>query len=371
MAVTLLTSAEPSTSNTSNNVPGMIADIADLEPNQAPLVQLLDKLRKRPANNPRVDWQTQDPMPRLTTVTATAASNATSYAVNDDYFRAGDVIRFTSLGFGFLVTATGSKAISGVKIGQGTQVSAATGSEIYIVSNANAEGSTLREIKFPQLASNYNYCQIVTTEFGVTGTEDATEHYGGDERARLQKFHGIEHARKWEDTLFFGSRDIQATNQRSAGGLQDYLSTNVTTDTGGLTEGDWQTFLKSAFRYGSEEKFAFCSPGAISAIEGFARTNLRVNDNLAENYGVRMKQYISGQGTVNLMMHRNWNDSATLGGYVFLVDLADLELRMLRDNRLRQGIQAPDYDGFKDQYLGEGTLVVKDERKHALLKGVS
>lgn len=371
MPVTLLTGAEPSTSNTSNNVPGMIADIAELEPNQAPLVQLLDKLRKKPANNPRVDWQTQDPMPRLTTVTATAASNATSYAVANDYFRAGDVIRFTSLGFGFLVTATAAGAISGAKIGQGTQVSAATGAEIYIVSNANAEGSTLREIKFPQLASNYNYCQIITTEFGVTGTEDATEHYGGDERARLQKFHGIEHARKWEDTIFFGSRDLQGTNQRSAGGLQDYLTTNITTDTGGLTEADWQTFLKSAFRYGSEEKFAFCSPGAVSAIEGFARTNLQVNDNLAETYGVHMKRYVSGQGVVNLMMHRNWNDSATLGGYVFLVDLADLELRMLRENRLRQNVHAPDYDGFKDQYLGEGTLVVKDERKHALLKGVS
>lgn len=371
MAVTLLTGPEASTDNTSNNVPGMIADIADLEPNATPLLQLLDKIKKRPASNPRVDWQTQDPMPRLTTITASAASNATSFAVANDYFRAGDVIRFTSLGFAFLVTASAANAISGVKIGQANQVSAASGSEIYIVSNANAEGSSLREIKFPQLASNYNYCQIVTTEFGISGTEDATEHYGGDERARLQKFHGVEHARKWEDTLFFGGRGLSGTNQRSAGGLKDYITTNVTADTGGTTEGDWQTFLKSAFRYGSEEKAAFCSPGAISAIEGFARTNLRVNDNIASKYGVQMKQYVSGQGVVNLMMHRNWNDSATLGGYIFLVDMEDLELRMLRDNRLRQNVQAPDYDGFKDQYLGEGTLVVKDERKHALLTGVS
>jgi hypothetical protein len=371
VAVTLLTGPEPSTSNTSNNIPGMIAEIAELEPNATPLMLLLDKLRKKTAKNPRVDWQTQDPMPRLTTITASAASNATSFAVANDYFRSGDVLRFTALGFGFLVTATAAGAISGSKIGQGTQVSAASGSEIYIVSNANAEGSSLREIKFPQLASNYNYCQIITTEFGVTGTEDATQHYGGPERARLQKFHGIEHGRKWEDTCFFGSRDLTGTNQRSAGGVQDFLTSNVTTDTGGLTESDWQTFLKSAFRYGSETKFAFCSPGAIAAIEGFARTNLRVNNEIAETYGIRMKEYVSGQGTVNLMMHRNWNDSATLGGYAFLLDLEDLELHMLRENRLKENVQAPDYDGFKDQYIGEGTLVVKDERKHALLKGIS
>jgi hypothetical protein len=371
MAVTLITGAEASTNNTSNNVVDMAADIAALEPNATPLVQLLDKLRKRPAKNPRVDWQTQDPMPRLTTITASAASNATSFSVANDYFRSGDVLRFTSLGFGFLVTASAAGSISGVKIGQGTQVSAASGSEIYIVSNANAEGSSLREIKFPQLASNYNYCQIITTEFGVTGTEQATTHYGGDERARLQKFHGIEHSRKWEDTLFFGSRDLQNTNQRSAGGLKDYLTTNVTADTGGTTESDFQSFLKSAFRYGSEEKVAFGSPTAISVIEGWARTNLRVNDNIAEKYGVQMKQYVSGQGIVNLMMHRNWNDSTTLGGYLFLVDLEDLELAMLRDNRLQSNVQAPDYDGFKDRYIGEGTLVIKDERKHALLTGIS
>jgi hypothetical protein len=350
MAVTLITGAEASTNNTSNNVVDMAADIAALEPNATPLVQLLDKLRKRPAKNPRVDWQTQDPMPRLTTITASAASNATSFSVANDYFRSGDVLRFTSLGFGFLVTASAAGSISGVKIGQGTQVSAASGSEIYIVSNANAEGSSLREIKFPQLASNYNYCQIITTEFGVNG---------------------IEHSRKWEDTLFFGSRDLQNTNQRSAGGLKDYLTTNVTADTGGTTESDFQSFLKSAFRYGSEEKVAFGSPTAISVIEGWARTNLRVNDNIAEKYGVQMKQYVSGQGIVNLMMHRNWNDSTTLGGYLFLVDLEDLELAMLRDNRLQSNVQAPDYDGFKDRYIGEGTLVIKDERKHALLTGIS
>lgn len=371
MAVTLLTGAEPSTSNTDNNPRGMIADVAELEPNLTPLYQLVDKVAKKKATNPKVEWMTQDPMPRLTTITATAASNATSFSVSNDYFRAGDVCRFTSLGFGFLVTATGANSISGLKIGGATQVSAGTGAEIYIISNANTEGSSLREIKFPQLATNYNYCQIVQTPFGVTATEDATEHYAGDERARLQKFHGVEHGRQWEDILFFGARDLQNTNQRSAGGLKEYLSTNVTADTGGTTETDWQTFLKSAFRYGAEEKFAFCSPTAISVIEGFARANLRVNDSLAEKYGVQMKQYVSGQGIVNLMMHRNWNDSSTLGGYVFLVDLDDLELRMLRENRLQTNVQSPDYDGFKDRYIGEGTLVVKDERKHALLTGVS
>ena len=70
---------------------------------------------------------------------------------------------------GLLVTATAAGAITATKIGATAQVSAASGAELYLVSNANAEGSTLREIKYPQLVTASNYCQIVQTPFGVTG----------------------------------------------------------------------------------------------------------------------------------------------------------------------------------------------------------
>ena len=51
MTVTLLSGAEPSTSNTDNNVRDMIR-VADLEPSAAPLVQLMDKMGSKPATNP-------------------------------------------------------------------------------------------------------------------------------------------------------------------------------------------------------------------------------------------------------------------------------------------------------------------------------
>jgi len=34
-------------------------------------------------------------------------------------------------------------------------------------------------------------------------------------------------------------------------------------------------------------------------------------------------------------------------------------------------VQAPDYDGFKDEYISEVSLQVTHERKHALLTGVT
>ena len=327
-------------------------------------------LGKQPAENPKIEWLENEAMPRITTLSASAASNATSFGVTADIFRAGDVVRFTAGGFGILVTATAAGSISGSKVGGTSQVSAASSAEIYLVSNSNAEGATLREIKYPQLVTASNYCQIIRTPVGLTETEQATKHYSGDERRRLQRESGIEHARAKEQTYLFGARDISGT-QRMCGGIKEFIATNITADTGGLTEADLQTFLQSGFRYGGEEKVLFCSSKTIAAIEGFARSNLRVNDNAASKYGVMMKQYVSGQGVVNLVHKRDWQDSSVYGGYAFLVDMSAVKERPLRDTRLKENVQAPDYDGFKDEYISEVSLQVTHERRHALLTGVT
>lgn len=371
MAVTILVGAEPSTSNTDNNVRDMVP-VADLEPNASPLTSLMNKLGSQPAKNPKIEWLENEAMPRVTTLSASAASNATAFGVAADIFRVGDVVRFTTQGFGGLVTATAAGAITCTKVGGTAQASAASGSEVYYVSNASAEGSSLREIKYPQLVTASNYCEIVQTPFGVTGTEQATEHYSGDERARLRNYHGIEHARALEDMFWAGSRDIQSTNQRLCGGIvSEFIATNVTADSGGTTEAEFQTFLRSGFRYGSEEKVLFCSPAAISAIEGFARSNIRVVNDSANQYGVKMSQYQSGQGTVNLVLKRNWKDSSVFGGYAVLVDMDAVKMRPLRPTRLEADVQAPDYDGYKDRWFSEVSIAVQHERKHALLSGMT
>lgn len=369
MTVTLLTGPETSIQNTDNNPRAMDANVYELEPNVAPLTVLASALNSRPATNPKVEWLQDEPLPRITTLTASAASGATAFSPTDDIFRVGDVIRFSSLGFGLLVTATGAGSVAGTLLG--TSVSAATGSEMYLIGNANAEFATIGELKFPQLDTEYNYEQIFRTPFGVSGTEDATEHYGGPERARLRKKFGIEHARKIEQSHFFGIRSISSTT-RTEQGLQGYVTTNVTADTSaGLSEVEWQTFLISAFRYGSSRKVAYCSPAAIAAIEGFARGRMQVVNDVANKFGIQMKQYVSGQGTVDLVKHVDWKDSSVYNGYVFVVDMDAVYDRPLRQTRLRPDIQTPSADGFEDEYLTETCVQVIHERRHAILTGVA
>lgn len=374
MAPTILVGPENTTQNTDNNVRGVDFAVYELEPDAAPLTVLMSKMATTPATNPKFEWEEDEGMPNITTLSASALSSATAFGTNADIFRVGDVVRFSSLGFGILVTTTAAGSFGGTLLG--AQVSAQTGAEVFLVSNANAELATLRELKFTQLNTAFNYCQIIRTPFGVSTTEMGMQHYGGPERDRLTKHFGIEHAKARERNFFFGIRSISSTT-RTANGIQSVIATNITNDTGGLTEGDWQTFLRPGFRYSTNQgspKVAFCSPTALSAIEGFARGKLEVVNDQANTFGITMKQYVSGQGTVLLVNHRDWNDSATYGGYLFLMDMDAIKqkpLQVVGQTQLLKDRQAPDYDGVKDEFRSEEGIQVIHERRHSLLTGIT
>lgn len=297
--------------------------ISELEPNNAPFVHLLRKLNKKGAINPEIRWLEQVSMPRFDTFSASALSTATALSVtNAAYFRVGDGARITETGEFVQVTGVSASGI-GVNRGIGGTVaaSATSAAGIYIVNNANAEGASLRTIKSVKLTQQNNYCQIIRTPFGVTGTELATKMYGqyANDRVRLQKTFGLEHERAIEATLFWGAKKEDTTTSgapvRFAGGLFEYISTNVTNVNGTLTRATFETFLRSGFRYGSEEKWLFVSPLVNAALDGFAWNSAATSngsswqqyttDVPAGSIGVQIKKYYSSQGTVNIVMKRD------------------------------------------------------------------
>ena len=366
--------------NQSQRVIDMDDRIAELEPNAAPLVVLLKKLKRVQAIAPKVEWLEQVLMPRYDQLSAALTGTAvTSLPVaNSSFYRVGDVLRETATGEAMEVTGV-SAGVLGVNRGIGGVPAAtgASGDEIFIVSNVNVEGASLRTIKTTQLNNLDNFCQIVRTPLGMTGTEAATKLYGGPDRDRLRAAAGIEHMRDWEQICFFGAKKEDTTTtgapKRFAGGAVEYISTNVTAAVGTLTEAAFITFLRSGFRYGSERKILFASPLVVGAIEGFARNNIRVSgsEDHADTYGIQMRSYVSGQGVVDIVMERAWNDSTNYRGYAFLLDMDALEFHTLRDTKLLDNRQANDADKIEDEYLTEACPVFHNEQKHAILKGIT
>ena len=366
--------------NASQKVIDMDDRIAELEPNAAPLVVLLKKLKRVQAIAPKVEWLEHVLMPRYDQLSAAVtAATATSIPVaNATLYRVGDVLRETATGEAMEVTGV-SAGVLGVNRGIGSvvAVTAASGDELFIVSNVNVEGASLRTIKTTLVTNLSNFTQIVRTPMGLTGTEAASKLYGGPDRDRLQAQAGIEHMRDWEHICFFGAKKEDTATagapKRFAGGLQEYIITNVTGAVGTLTEAAFITFLRSGFRYGSDRKVLFASPLVVAAIEGFARNNIRVSgsEDHASTYGIQMRSYVSGQGIVDIVMGRAWNDSTNYRGYAFLVDMDAVEWHYLRDTKLLENRQANDADKIEDEYLTEACPVVHNEQKHALLKGVT
>ena len=366
--------------NQSQRVIDMDDRIAELEPNAAPLVVLLKKLKRVQAIAPKVEWLEQVLMPRYDQLSAalTGTAVASLPVANSSFYRVGDVLRETATGEAMEVTGV-SAGVLGVNRGIGGVPAAtgASGDEIFIVSNVNVEGASLRTIKTTQLNNLSNFCQIVRTPLGMTGTEAATKLYGGPDRDRLRAAAGIEHMRDWEQICFFGAKKEDTTTtgapKRFAGGAVEYISTNVTAAVGTLTEAAFITFLRSGFRYGSERKILFASPLVVGAIEGFARNNIRVSgsEDHADTYGIQMRSYVSGQGIVDIVMERAWNDSTNYRGYAFLLDMDALEFHTLRDTKLLDNRQANDADKIEDEYLTEACPVFHNEQKHAILKGIT
>jgi hypothetical protein len=258
-------------------------------------------------------------------------------------------------------------------------LSAASGGDLIKVGNAAAEGATLGTLIQTKKVANFNYAQIQRDPWGFTNTLVASKLYGGPEPANEAKKKLIEHKRQLENSLFWGKRDLNtggSTPVGYVGGLFDYISSNITSVGGNLTESVMETFLRTAFRYGSQNKVMFVSPLVASAMSSFAQGKLALASVDTNKYGVSLGQYQSAAGAViQIMIKRDWLDFQTgsnqYGGIGVVVDMDDVTMRPLRDTVLKPDRQANDEDSVKQEYLTEWSFEIGQEKKHAIIRGIT
>jgi hypothetical protein len=383
MPVTVLTGVADDADILSNRrVVDMAPVIALLEPDEAPLTVMLSQISSRPAKSQKVEWLSDQIMPRLTTLNGAVLTGDTVINVaagTGTYFRAGDILRLQN-GENVKVTSISTDALTVVRsIGAVAASGVATSTDVIKIGNAAAEGATLGTIKMTQQVANYNYCQIQRDPLGFTNTLINSDLYGGNEPQYEAKKKMIEHRRQIENTLFFGQRDLDTsggTPVAYAGGLVDYISSNITTVGGNLTESGFAAFLRTGFRYGSRNKVLFASPLIVSALSSFAQSKLAPPSSDVTTYGVALQEYRGANGTsVKIVEKRDWLDFSTasnqVGSWGVLVDMDDVQMRPMRKTVLLPDRQAPDEDSIKQEYLTEYSLQVGLEQNHAILRGVT
>ena len=364
--------------------PDISSTIAMLDPEVSQFTTMLMKVASKPAFNQKVQWFEDQLLPRLSAVSGSQTSGDTSLEVTastGQYFRAGDLIRNARTGEAVLVSSVTSDTLT-VARGQGrvTAASMNDGDQLLIVANAAAQGATLGTRKQTKKVNNYNYTQIVRNPFGFTNTLIASQLFAGNEPANEAQKKAIEHKRSIEYILFWGARgdaESDTATAGQAGGLFEYVQTNVKDVAGTLSKTLLDTYLRDLLQHGTQNKVLFASPVTAQALSGFLRDAWSPTTTDTRLWGAKVNAFISGAygSQIPVIVKRDWNDFSTsssqYGGWSFLVDMDNVALRPLRNTQFLQNRQANDADEKTHEYLWEGSFEVKQELTHGLIVGVT
>lgn len=356
--------------------------LAYLEPDVAPLVTFMSRLRKKGATDPKIEWFEDEALPRFDTLGASLSSGASTMTVNNfTRFRKDDLVLVNHLEV-VLVTTTPTTTSVAIDRAFGDQsaVSASSGQQLRILSPAAEEGATRRDLLSTQKVPRHNFLQIFRDPYGITKTAKATKTFAGKDWDNLQREQLTEHKKSMEVAMLLGQRKEITSGthpQRATRGISTHITTNVLNVAGDLSENVFDNFLRTGYRYGKKTKVAFCSPIVMQAINGFAKDKLRTMVG-KKTYGVTLTRYENAGRIVLLhehiaMTNDGLNDFDGIAGEAFVIDIADITMRYM-NGRLtvhRTNIQDNSADSREDEHLTEAGLEAKRERWHSKLQGVT
>lgn len=359
-----------------------------LDPDTSQFMTILNKLPSKVATREKVNWLEDELFPNLTTLASGAitAAGQTAIAVatgTGAYFRAGDLVRVVATGEMLEVSSVSTDTLTVVRgVGSVAAATAASGCDLLIVANASAQGADYGTLKATQRVLGYNYTQIVRHPFGFTGTDVEIETYGPGDPANETAKKAIEHKRAMENLAFFGARDFTSSSPSSkgyAGGLVEFLSTNVWSSAGAIDLAYIDGKLQQIFQHGSQQKVIFAAPTPAAALSTLFATNwvrARPDDRV---YGAKVNSFINGAygESVPVIVKREWgarqSASNGQGSWMFVLDMQYLKKRPMRNRNtaLLRNRQGNGVDSVVHEYLTELSFEVSQEKVHGLIKGIT
>jgi hypothetical protein len=292
----------------------------------------------------------------------------------------GECLRATA--DGSTSTLTVARGVGGVA----AATTAASGRRCQWSSSATRprRASTLPTMLITQQTRNYNYGQIQRKAWGFDRTARQSSWYSQNvlDSERDKKLSEFKTDR--ENTVFFGARSYTANGDASghplgtAGGLIEYISTNVT-DISGASGVLSTTALENFLTDGPAVRVA--GQGVLRRTEGRAGALASALEQLGSRQAGRAGVRREGRRRdlwrlrrqIPVIVKQQWGAYGTgttgqYGSLGFLVDLQQVRLATMQAPVRLSNRQANDLDGIEEEYLCEETLVVAQESAHALLK---
>lgn len=381
MALTIISGTRGTANINSNRRKIDVKDVIyQLDPDSAPLLSLMMRLRKEKATNEEFKMFTDEQIPRWMQVNHGAgySDSDTEFVIDDDdedNLKIGDMVKIARTGEVMIVSATNTSThtFSTASRSWGSTAAAAIVDNDWIVNlgNISEQGGTSPAIRSTQIGQVTNYCEIIKTPFEVTNTQDASDLYGGPDIGYLTKKDLVEHkidiGRK-----FLAGEKIRNTGgsqpKCSTGGVLEFLADYTDTDAA-LTEKDFDEWMETPFKYGNNtRKILFASGIIIRAMNFWAKSKL-IFTSSEKTYGVSIATYATPFGPLKVIYDRMLVNG--YAGYGVLLDMDNLAYKYLRDTRLEKNIQANDADTIKHQYLTEAGLKIVHPKTHRVLKGVT
>lgn len=398
MAVTINSGMVATDDPLSNDLAvSMSEKVAMLDVDNTQFTTMLMKLPEGTASSFKEEWMDDQLVPTNTALSASSASDDTNIAVTTNegaYWKAGDIGKFVQTGEAFRVTTAAASALTVVRaVGTVSAASAASGTTlggIIRIVGSNEQGGTLPTALVTKKTASYNYCGIVRNSYRYTETASWVRWYSGKPLAYARRKVGIEHKREIEQSLFFGARSYTAgtTAPRcTSGGLDEFISTNITTVNGTLDKGAFNDFLRSGLEYGDRNRKAlFVSPIVAQVLSEFLADNwvrATPSDNV---WGVKVDFVLSGihGSKIPVFVKADWKrfgevaNTSAIGTRAYLVDMTNVELLRApagpkgpRFASLYTKREANDADESAEEFLSEYTIRVSNEKAHAKLQGVT
>ena len=328
----------------------------------------------------KIEWHEDEPVPEWDTTAGAETDSDTTVAVaHGTYFKAGDIVAVPRTGEYVRVTAVSSNNLTVTRGFAGTTAAAMnSGERLLNLGLADMEGNTSPPAKQTVVAALNNFTQIVKTPVHVSRTLSQTELYGGDERSRQRRKAGIKHARLLEQQFLHGQKledTSTATNPiRLAGGLDEFVTSNVLDASGALSESELYEWLGTVFRHGvdggtSGMRVMFAGQAIINTLGMWGQGKLQTVSGASQKYGFSMSELITPYGKLAIVYHPLLENEYS--GTAYVLDMSGISMGALQPTVLQTNIQAPDEDAYKDQYLSEVTFIIKNEVAHGRITGAT